>query len=109
MASSVGDLRTAVDTGQPAPVDLLLEADAAITMEDAGVVRDAAVVVDRGAIVYCGPREIARRRYTPRTVHADPNSVILPGLVNAHTHVAIHLFGTLLHELDPRRTTLYEF
>jgi len=49
-----------------------------------------AVAVDRGRIVRVGPRtEVAAAAGTGATVHDLGRSAILPGLVNAHTHLEL--------------------
>jgi aminodeoxyfutalosine deaminase len=65
-----------------------LHADALIT-GDAEVVRDAAVVVDdRGAIVDLGPAGELLPRHAGATLERV-RGVLLPGLVNAHTHLEL--------------------
>jgi cytosine/adenosine deaminase-related metal-dependent hydrolase len=65
-----------------------IHADALVT-GDGDVVRDAAVVVDRlGAIVDVGPAgEVLPRHAGP--VAERVRGVLLPGLVNAHTHLEL--------------------
>jgi cytosine/adenosine deaminase-related metal-dependent hydrolase len=66
----------------------ILHADAVVT-GDADVLRDAAVVVDgRGAVVDLGPAS----NLLPRHAGLAPErvrGVLLPGLVNAHTHLEL--------------------
>lgn len=76
-------------------IDLIIEADAALPMTDDSVLYDALVAVDEGRILYAGAREPGRERFSSDTVISAPDTVVLPGLVNAHTHVGLHFFGTL--------------
>ena len=50
------------------PVDLIVEADAALPMTDRSVLYDALIAVDGGRILFVGDRETGRRRYTSETV-----------------------------------------
>ena len=45
------------------------------------------------------PVREADRRYAARVRHERPNHVLLPGLVNAHTHAAMALFRGLADDL----------
>jgi aminodeoxyfutalosine deaminase len=65
-----------------------LHADALIT-GDGDVVRDAAVVVDgRGTVVDVGPADSVLPRH-PGLVPERVRGALLPGLVNAHTHLEL--------------------
>ncbi len=74
------------------PIDLLLEPRWLIPVAPAGVVLgEHALAVDAGRIVDLLPAEEARARYRPRE-HVDLSAhVLLPGLVNLHTHAAMAL------------------
>jgi cytosine/adenosine deaminase-related metal-dependent hydrolase len=66
----------------------VFHADAVIT-GDAGVLRDGAVVVDAaGAIVDVGPASEILPRHAGIPVERE-HGVVLPGLVNAHTHLEL--------------------
>ena len=56
-------------------------------------IRDAAVVVEGNRIVYVGDVDEARRRFSSAGyIEIDASSkIIIPGLVNAHTHIAMTL------------------
>jgi 5-methylthioadenosine/S-adenosylhomocysteine deaminase len=76
----------------PLQIDLLLEPRWVIPMEPAGtVLEDHALAVDAGRIVGLLPTEQARARYQPRERIALPAHVLMPGLVNLHTHAAMAL------------------
>ncbi len=51
-----------------------------------------ALAVDAGRIIAVLPIEEAERRFAAAARHERPNHVLLPGLVNAHTHAAMSLF-----------------
>jgi 5-methylthioadenosine/S-adenosylhomocysteine deaminase len=58
-----------------------------------------ALAIDSGRIVAVLPVGEAENRYAPRVRHERPNHVLLPGLVNAHTHAAMTLFRGFADDL----------
>lgn len=73
-------------------VDLLLTPRWLIPIEPAGItLSDHAVAIQAGRIVALVPAEEAAQRFAPRRHVALPDHVLLPGLVNAHTHAAMTL------------------
>jgi 5-methylthioadenosine/S-adenosylhomocysteine deaminase len=66
-----------------------------------------ALAVDAGRIVAVLPAAEADQRYAPRARHERPRHVLLPGLVNAHTHAAMALFRGFADDL-PFTTWLHE-
>lgn len=57
------------------------------------------VAILSGNIVDVLPTEIATNKYTARSTHDYPTHVLLPGLINAHTHAAMNLFKGLADDL----------
>ena len=62
-----------------------------------------ALLVDRGRIVALVPRADADRDYAAREHVVLPHHVLLPGLVNAHTHAAMSLFRGIADDLPLAR------
>ena len=60
---------------------------------------DHALVVDGGRIVDLLPADFARQAYRARETLELPNQVVLPGLVNTHTHAAMTLLRGLADDL----------
>jgi 5-methylthioadenosine/S-adenosylhomocysteine deaminase len=58
-----------------------------------------ALAIDAGRIVDVLPASEAQVRYNPRVRHDRPSHVLLPGLINAHTHAAMALFRGLADDL----------
>jgi 5-methylthioadenosine/S-adenosylhomocysteine deaminase len=58
-----------------------------------------AVAVDEGRIVAVLPRAEAEQRFTATARHERPSHVLLPGFVNAHTHVPMCLFRGFADDL----------
>jgi 5-methylthioadenosine/S-adenosylhomocysteine deaminase len=66
-----------------------------------------ALALDSGRIVDVLPVRDAERRYAARVRHDRPHHVLLPGLVNAHTHAAMTLFRGFADDL-PFETWLHK-
>ena len=76
----------------PQPIDLLIEPRWAIPIEPAGQVLEGhALAVDQGRILALLPAAAAATRYAPRQRLRLAEHVLLPGLVNLHTHAAMAL------------------
>lgn len=81
-------------------IDLLISARWIVPIRpDRVVLEDHAVAIHAGAIVEVLPRDDASRKYTPRDRVALPEHVLMPGLVNAHTHNPMTLLRGLADDL----------
>jgi 5-methylthioadenosine/S-adenosylhomocysteine deaminase len=90
---------TTVDVS-PQPCDLLIEPGFVVPVEPHGVVlEDHAVAITAGAIVALLPRDQARARFVPAQTVSRPESVLIPGLVNAHTHNPMTLLRGIADDL----------
>ena len=79
-------------TSQLTSADTLIDARWVIPVEPAGaVLGHHSVVITAGAISDVLPTEEAQRRYTPREHYILDEHVLIPGLVNLHTHAAMTL------------------
>ena len=84
----------------PRPCDLLIEAGWVVPVEPHGVVLEGhAVAVDGATIVGVLPVAEARERFAPRETVSRPGSVLIPGLVNAHTHNPMTLMRGVADDL----------
>jgi 5-methylthioadenosine/S-adenosylhomocysteine deaminase len=73
-------------------IDTLVTARWVVPVEpDGGVLEDHAVAILGGRIVAVLPAAEARLRYAARETVDRPSHVLMPGLVNAHTHAAMTL------------------
>jgi len=80
--------------------DFLISARWIIPVEPHGVVlENHALAVRGGRIVALEDADQAARRFAGATRLDRPNHVLLPGLVNAHTHAAMTLFRGLADDL----------
>jgi 5-methylthioadenosine/S-adenosylhomocysteine deaminase len=81
-------------------IDLLIEARWMIPVEPANVVlENHALAIDKGRIVAILQQSEANIRFSPREVKRLPNHILIPGLVNLHTHAAMTLLRGLGDDL----------
>jgi 5-methylthioadenosine/S-adenosylhomocysteine deaminase len=87
--------------GQPArPVSLMLWGGTVVTMDAARrVIPDGVVVIDQDRIVEVGQADQLAGRYAAAERIDVRGQVVLPGLINAHTHVPMVLFRGLADDL----------
>ncbi len=84
--------------------DLLIEAGWVVPIEPHGVVLvDHAVAVNDGVILAVLPRAAANSAWTARETIRRPQSVLLPGLVNAHVHNPMTLLRGVADDLPLMR------
>lgn len=82
------------------PVDLLVKSGLVLTMnESMDVLEDGAVAVKEGAITQVGMTQELEPRYVASKVLDASGCVVLPGLVNAHTHASMTIFRGLADDL----------
>ncbi len=86
-------------------VDLRIDPKWIVPIEPAGFLSGHALIVDAGCIVALVPSAVADSAYAARSRLDLPGHVLLPGLVNAHTHAAMTLFRGVADDL-PLRTWL---
>jgi len=91
----------------PKAIDLVIDARYIVPVEPPGTLVDHALVVDGGRIVALAPSTSIAGAYAPRSRVALPTHVLIPGLVNAHTHAAMVLMRGIADDL-PLRTWLEE-
>ena len=85
---------------QRAPVDTIWSARYVVTM-DAGrrVIENGAVAIAGDHIVGVGSRSEIDAAYQPKQRLNRPDAVLLPGLINTHTHAAMSLFRGVADDL----------
>ncbi len=80
--------------------DLIVTGGTVLTMDEKGTrIADGAVVVKGKNIVETGERFAIEKKYTGEKLNA-PNSIIMPGLVNCHTHAAMTCFRGIADDLQ---------
>lgn len=82
-------------------VDILIVGGTVITMnKDRRMIENGAVAIKDGKIVAVGTRaEVMRNRTARQTINAA-GKVVIPGLINTHTHVPMSLFRGISDDLD---------
>ena len=82
-------------------VDLLVVNGTLVTMDKGHrVIEDAGVAIKNGRIVAVGQRRDIIRRFTATQTVDAGDRIIIPGLINGHTHVPMTLFRGLADDLD---------
>ncbi|MGI8789175.1 MAG: amidohydrolase family protein [Pyrinomonadaceae bacterium] len=86
---------------QKQTVDLIVQNGMVVTMDaNKRVIENGAVAVSKNEIVAVGTAdEIARKFKSKQTIDAQ-GKVVIPGLINAHTHVPMSLFRGIADDLD---------
>ncbi len=93
LAPAVGQKRNAVD--------LIVRGGTVVTMDGSRrVIENGAVAVKGGRIVSVGSVTDIDRTYTAREIVNAAGKLIIPGLINGHTHVPMTLFRGLADDLD---------
>jgi 5-methylthioadenosine/S-adenosylhomocysteine deaminase len=91
---------TAEESGLPS-VDLIVEGEYVVTMDaDMRVVRNGAVAVEEGVIVAIGPAGDINGRYSAGERLGGEQRVVLPGLINGHSHAAMTLLRGVADDLE---------
>ena len=81
-------------------VDLIVAGDHIVTMDaDGGVLTDGAVAVDDGVIVAVGAAGDIDAAYRAAERLGGNNRILMPGLVNGHTHAAMTLLRGVADDL----------
>ena len=80
-----------------------------IPVEPYGVVlEDHALIINNGEIIDLLPRETAIQRYTASTTETLADHVLIPGLINTHTHAGMTLMRGIADD-QPLKTWLEEW
>ncbi|MDF1796757.1 MAG: TRZ/ATZ family hydrolase [Coxiellaceae bacterium] len=82
-------------------VDMILKAEWVLPLDDHDqALEQHAVVVHEGKIVDILPQDAVDTQYSAETVHDLQQHVLMPGLINAHTHTPMNLFRGLADDLE---------
>jgi 5-methylthioadenosine/S-adenosylhomocysteine deaminase len=81
-------------------VDLIIKGDHIVTMNAQGsVYTDAAVVVNKGLIIAIGPTSEILTTYQSENLLEGDNNIVMPGLINGHTHAAMTLLRGIAEDM----------
>jgi len=82
-------------------VDILIEGGTVLPLDDADrIIRSGSVAIRGDRIVALGPRADIGSQYRGRRVIDAAGHVVMPGLVNAHTHAAMTCFRGIADDLE---------
>ncbi|MDI9571477.1 MAG: amidohydrolase [Pseudomonadota bacterium] len=81
--------------------DTLITGGRVVTMDEKDTIHgNGAVAVAQGKIVAVGPAEEIQKRFSARrTIRAD-HRIVMPGLINAHTHAAMTCFRGFADDME---------
>ncbi len=86
-------------------VDLIIEGDYIVTMDDDGnVIADGALAIEGGLIIAMGPADDINAQYAADGHLPGDNRIVMPGLINGHSHAAMTLLRGIADDL-----ALYEW
>jgi 5-methylthioadenosine/S-adenosylhomocysteine deaminase len=89
-----------IDRGPGERVSLLILGGVVVTMDaNATVIEDGAVAINGTTIVAVGPRQSLAGRYAGQATIDARGQVVLPGLINTHTHAPMVLYRGLADDL----------
>src|SRR5881227_7363 len=81
------------------PADILITGGTVLTMAGPDI-ENGSVVISGGKIVAVGPSSQVDPKYTAKTTIHARGSAVMPGFVNAHTHVPMTLFRGIADDRD---------
>ena len=88
------------DTTSRHEVDLIVEGDYIVTMDaDDTVYEEGAIAIDRGVIIAIGDADEIGATYTSGKRLQGKNQIVMPGLVNGHSHAAMTLLRGVAEDL----------
>lgn len=101
VAPSKKETPAAKDETAPMKVDLLVSGGTVVTMNgDRAIIEAGSVVVNDGRIVEVGKSAEIDAKYVARETIDARGKVVVPGLINGHTHIPMTLFRGLADDLD---------
>ena len=82
-------------------IDLIIQGDYVVSMDgDGSVYKDAAVAVHQGVIVAIGDAADISTTYRSDEILQGDNRIVMPGLINGHSHAAMTLLRGVADDLS---------
>ena len=73
---------------EPVAVDTVVTGEWIITLNaDREIYHDGAIAVSAGVVVEVGKRAAILAKYRPATLIDEPDSIVIPGMINGHRHL----------------------
>ena len=101
-ALGLGASMTSRAADAPLPADLIVTNAHVVTMNARkDVIENGAVIIKDSLILAVGPRALADRYVAPKTIDAG-GDLVLPGMINTHTHAPMTVFRGLGDDVPDR-------
>jgi 5-methylthioadenosine/S-adenosylhomocysteine deaminase len=82
-------------------VDKLISGGRILAMDEKGtLIKNGAIAIEGENIIAIGTKEVIENQYTSREIINAENSLVMPGLVNCHTHAPMTYFRGLADDLE---------
>ncbi len=92
---------TTAEKSRAVNVDILIVGGTIVKMNaEREVIENGAIAITNGKIDLIGTRRIVERNSRPKRIINATGKVIIPGLINTHTHAAMSLFRGISDDLD---------
>jgi len=89
-------------------ISLIVENGTVLTMDSGKkIIEDGVVVIDNDKILEVGDKSLLNKYYAENVINAD-GGIIMPGMVNTHTHISMVVFRSLADDV-PDRLNRYIF
>jgi 5-methylthioadenosine/S-adenosylhomocysteine deaminase len=89
-------------------VDIVIVGGTALTMEDDAPMERSGIAIADDTISFVGTADEVNARYFADTIIDATGCVVMPGLINGHTHAAMTLFRGIADDL-PLETWLHDY
>ncbi len=106
LVAACGSGETPAEPAKPAPpaaddsIDLIVNGAHIVTMDAAGsVLENGAVAIDDGLILAIGPADEIASEYSAAVTLDGKRRIVMPGLVNGHSHAAMTLLRGVADDL----------
>ena len=81
-------------------IDLIIKGDHVVTMDaESTIIENGALAVDDGVIIAIGSAEEIDSSYTATETLSGANRIVMPGLINGHSHAAMTLLRGVADDL----------
>ena len=81
-------------------IDMIIKGDHVVTMDaDSTIIKDGALAVDDGVIIAIGSAQEIDATYTATETLSGANRIVMPGLINGHSHAAMTLLRGVADDL----------
>jgi 5-methylthioadenosine/S-adenosylhomocysteine deaminase len=81
-------------------IDLIIMGDYVVSMDaEASIFENAAVAIDDGLILAIGPADEITANYSARETLPGENRIVMPGLINGHSHAAMTILRGVADDL----------